>query len=82
VSILTTAANELVGLLHDRMPVILAPADFARWLDPAYQNADGLAALLRPCPAGDLTAEPVSPLVNSPKNDGPELLTSPPAYRP
>jgi putative SOS response-associated peptidase YedK len=73
-SIITTTANELVAPLHDRMPVILAPADFDRWLDPEYQRVDGLTPLLVPYPAEALEAVAVSPLVNSPKNDGPECL--------
>jgi putative SOS response-associated peptidase YedK len=71
--IVTTAANELVKPLHDRMPVILGPDEFARWLDPAAP-AEDLLALLRPCPAEVLEAMPVGTAVNSPKNDGPECL--------
>jgi putative SOS response-associated peptidase YedK len=51
--ILTTDANEMVRPIHDRMQVILPPADFAAWLAPASSPAD-LAALLRPYPADDL----------------------------
>jgi hypothetical protein len=68
-TILTTEANELVATLHDRMPVILAPEDRDRWLtdlDPAD--------LMRPYPADLMTMWPVSPEVNSVKNDRPELL--------
>jgi putative SOS response-associated peptidase YedK len=54
------------------MPVMLDPADFDRWLDPAYQDAEGLAPLLRPYPAEAMVAVAVSPLVNSPKNDSPD----------
>jgi putative SOS response-associated peptidase YedK len=73
-TVLTTAANELVAPFHDRMPVILAPADFARWLDPGYDRAEGLKPLLKPYPAEALVAVAVNPLVNSPKNDRPECL--------
>jgi putative SOS response-associated peptidase YedK len=73
-TIITTAANELVAPMHDRMPVILDPADFDRWLDLAYQQVDGLTPLLVPYPAEVMEAVAVSPLVNSPKNDGPECL--------
>jgi putative SOS response-associated peptidase YedK len=72
-AIITTAANDLVKPLHDRMPAILGPDDFARWLDPAAP-AEDLLALLRPCPAEVLEATPVGTAVNSPKNDGPECL--------
>ena len=48
--ILTTAANELVRPVHDRMPVIIAPGDFSAWLDPRTPP-EQLHALLRPYPA-------------------------------
>jgi putative SOS response-associated peptidase YedK len=58
--------------------VILSPADFGEWLDPTSDPAS-LQSILQPLPADELEAAAVSPLVNSPKNDGPELLqpTSP-----
>jgi putative SOS response-associated peptidase YedK len=71
--ILTTDANDTVRPVHDRMPVILSLADFAAWLDPTADPA-GLQAILQPLPADQLEAAAVSPLVNSPKNDGPDLL--------
>ncbi len=73
-SIITTEANGLVAPLHDRMPVLIDPADFDLWLDPACQRAEDLAPLLRPYPAEAMEAVAVSPLVNSPKNDDPECL--------
>jgi putative SOS response-associated peptidase YedK len=73
-AIVTCPANPLVAEIHDRMPVILAEADHARWLDAAA--GDG-RALLRPCPAEWLEAIPVSPRVNSPANDDPEVLAPP-----
>lgn len=72
-AILTCAANELTAQVHDRMPVILAPRDYAAWLDPAASRPD-LEALLAPWPAADMEAWPVSPRVNNPKNDDPSLL--------
>jgi len=69
--IVTCVANALVARLHDRMPVILDAAARERWLDPACANP---GALLVPCPADELEAWPVSRRVNSPRNDGPELL--------
>jgi putative SOS response-associated peptidase YedK len=59
--------------MHDRMPVILPPADFDQWLDATAKPAS-LQQLLRPLPADDLKADAISPLVNSPKNDGSALL--------
>lgn len=72
-TILTTAANPLVAGLHDRMPVILNPRDYAAWLDPAASRPD-LEALLAPYPGELMEAWPVSRRVNSPQNDDPSLL--------
>jgi putative SOS response-associated peptidase YedK len=68
-SILTTAPNALVAPLHDRMPVILAPADYDRWLGEEPDPAD----LIRPY-AGDMAAWPVSPRVNKADNDDAAIL--------
>jgi putative SOS response-associated peptidase YedK len=68
-TILTTAANDLMRPLHDRMPVILDVKDYDRWLDPAAQDPKDLAPLLVPYHGGDLAAYPVSTQVNSPRND-------------
>jgi putative SOS response-associated peptidase YedK len=62
--ILTTAPNELVGAIHNRMPVILDAPDFGQWLDPDEQDAAALAPLLRPFPAERMRAYPVSTWVN------------------
>ncbi len=68
-TILTTAANDLVRPIHDRMPVIVAPPDYARWLDPAVQQSEAVVPLLRPYPAEEMEAYAVSPRVNSPARD-------------
>lgn len=73
-TILTTTTNELVGTLHDRMPVILAPQDYDLWLDPAIQKVERLESLLRPYPSEEMTAYPVSTRVNNPANDSPECV--------
>ena len=73
-AIITTGANELMRGIHDRMPVILDPKDYAAWLDPANAATDELKALLRPCPDEMVAAHPVSTRVNAPKNDEPALL--------
>lgn len=73
-TIITTEANELMQPIHDRMPVILAPADYDRWLDPAVQKPDLLQPLLRPFAADALTATPVSTRVNNPRNEGPKCI--------
>jgi putative SOS response-associated peptidase YedK len=69
--ILTTAANELVRPVHDRMPMILPRQDWEAWLGPAVQEAGALLPLLRPYPADAMRAYPVSLLVNNPRNDRP-----------
>ena len=73
-TILTTTSNEVVGRIHDRMPVILSPTDYDRWLDPSIQEPAVLQTLLRPYPADEMTAYPVSTRVNNPANDSPECV--------
>jgi putative SOS response-associated peptidase YedK len=73
-TIITTTPNELMGSIHDRMPVILPPQAYAKWLSPAEITADEAAALLKPFDAAPMKARPVSTRVNSPQYDGPELL--------
>ncbi len=68
-TLITTAANALLAPIHDRMPVILGPADYDAWLDPDPPSAGALTALLRPYPADQMTAFAVSRLVNDPRND-------------
>ena len=73
-TILTTVANAVLSTIHDRMPVILPRAEYARWLDPALQNTDSLAPLLVPFPAEEMLAFPVSPRVNIPTVDDQECM--------
>jgi putative SOS response-associated peptidase YedK len=73
-TIITTDPNPLVKPVHNRMPVILDPAHYERWLDPALRDAEALGQMLRPCPEDWLTAWPVSPRVNNVKNDDPECI--------
>lgn len=68
VAILTTGAGASTRAIHDRMPVILRPEDFARWLDPAADPA-ALLPLLGPYAPERLAFHPVSPRVNAVKND-------------
>jgi len=68
-TILTTAPNAVLAPIHDRMPVILPPAEYARWLDPGLLDTDSLGPLLVPFPAEDMLALPVSPRVNAPTVD-------------
>ena len=70
-TIITTEPNELLRPVHNRMPVILAPQDYDRWL--ASDPAD-LTTLLRPYPSEQMSYYPVSRYVNSPDNEGPECI--------
>lgn len=72
-TIITTAANALMAPIHDRMPVLLAPADYQPWLDPAT-SPERLQALLRPAAAAFLVAFAVGPRVGNARNEGPELM--------
>ena len=69
-AIITTGANELVREIHDRMPVILAPADYARWLG----EEDDPRNLMRPFPAPLMRMWPISPRVNKPENDDAAII--------
>jgi len=72
-TILTTDANDLMRPVHDRMPVILAPDNYARWLDPAVEPEEA-TALLEPYTGDDLTAYPISTYVNSPSHDDSQCI--------
>jgi putative SOS response-associated peptidase YedK len=72
-AIVTTDANAVVGTLHNRMPVILAPAGVAAWLD-RETPAEVLQGLLVPCPGERLAMHPVSRAVGSVRNDDPTLI--------
>lgn len=73
-TILTTEPNELMRELHDRMPVIIPRDEYGAWLDHQLLDAERLATLLRPCPAGELVAHPVSTRVNNPRFDDPACI--------
>jgi putative SOS response-associated peptidase YedK len=73
-TIITTDANELVGEIHNRMPVILPPEDYELWLDPDFEEKEALTSLLRPHPSEVIEAYPVSRRVNSPSNNAPECI--------
>jgi putative SOS response-associated peptidase YedK len=84
-TIVTTAPNDLLRPLHDRMPVILDRRDFAAWLDPGNRDTARLQSLLAPAPDAGWEAVPVSRAVNSPDYDEPgciEPLLAPPAPGP
>jgi putative SOS response-associated peptidase YedK len=60
--------------IHDRMPVILDPATFDRWLDPANEDTEELRALLRPPPAGTVAHHPVGPRIGNVRNNDATLM--------
>ena len=78
-TVITTGPNELMEKLHDRMPVILAPEDYAEWLgngkDADAKEVDRLQHLIRPFDADLMEAFPVSTKVNSPMHEGASLIT-------
>jgi putative SOS response-associated peptidase YedK len=82
VTVLTTTANASVSEIHDRMPVLLKRADYARWLDPEIDEPEKLRDLLAPCPDEWLVSQLVDSRVNSPSNDDPECLLPPSVYQP
>jgi len=71
-AIITTDANTPMQAIHDRMPVILAPQDYARWLDCRAHAA--VADLLVPCPDDAIRTHAVSTAVNRARTDLPELI--------
>jgi putative SOS response-associated peptidase YedK len=75
-TILTTTANPLVAPLHDRMPVILDPEDYSRWLDSAAQTEE-LQTLLKPYPEEKLITTTVDLRVNSAAVDDAQCLAPP-----
>ena len=70
-TIITTTPNALMAGLHDRMPVIIAPDDYALWLGETGAEPDAARALLRPYPADAMAAWPVDPRVGDWRNDDP-----------
>ena len=72
-TIITTEPNELLAPIHDRMPVVLPESEWARWLDPSYNDVEALQKLLVPAPNDDFELWPIGTLVNKADNDGPDL---------
>jgi putative SOS response-associated peptidase YedK len=73
-TVLTTSAEDSLGHIHDRMPLMLTRDRYDEWLDPTQHDRDDLLALLQPAAPGRLEAFPVSTLVSNVKNNGPELV--------
>ena len=84
-TVITTGPNELMADLHDRMPVILAPEDYAQWLgtgkDADAKEIEQLLHLIRPFEAELMEAYPVSTKVNTPMREGSELIEALPGVR-
>jgi putative SOS response-associated peptidase YedK len=77
-TILTTDPNELMEPVHNRMPVILEPKDYERWLVPETKDRPPVD-LLRPYPAARMRAWPVGDRVGNVRNNDAELLEPVPA---
>jgi putative SOS response-associated peptidase YedK len=72
--IITTSAEDEVGRIHDRMPMVIDPARWGDWLDPANTDAAHVHALLAPAAASGLESYPVGKDVNYVRNNGPGLI--------
>ncbi len=77
-TVLTTEAEDELGHIHDRMPMMVERDRWGPWLDPTASRAE-LRDLLVPAAPGALEAYPVALLVNNVRNNGPELLSPIPA---
>jgi putative SOS response-associated peptidase YedK len=73
-AIITVPANDLVRPFHDRMPAVVLPEDYDRWLDNATPT-DELLGVLAPLPAEMMEAVRVGPAVNEVSNDTPDCIT-------
>jgi len=73
-TVLTTEAEDAVGHIHDRMPLMVDRDKWHAWLDPTVSQKDDLLSLLVPAAPGQLEAYPVSTMVSNVRNNGPELV--------
>jgi putative SOS response-associated peptidase YedK len=71
-AIITTGANGVLTGIHARMPVILDPSGYERWLDPEERDVEALRPLLAPCPDAWLTRSTVGLQVNDARRDTPD----------
>jgi putative SOS response-associated peptidase YedK len=74
-TILTTDANDVVRFIHDRMPVILLPADYGEWLDLDLKDHKKLKSLLRGYPSEKTEIHRANPKVNKPSYDQPDCVS-------
>lgn len=75
-AIITTATGSETEQIPSRLPVILDPADESSWLDPTINDISTLYKIMRPYDFNKLLITRVSDAINSPKANGPELITS------
>jgi putative SOS response-associated peptidase YedK len=75
-TIITTTPNDALTDLHDRMPVVIEPDAWDRWLGPAPEDPSELLALLQPNETVELDVYAVSRAVNDVRRDGPELIAA------
>ena len=73
-TIITTTPNEVCAPIHDRMPVILAPESYGRWLGEEPADPVHLLKMLKPFPADRVTAFPIGPRIGNVKNDDAALI--------
>src|SRR5438105_4104407 len=73
-AIITTAPNEVIRPIHNRMPAILDPTVESIWTDPQLTDPPAVLSCLRPFPAEQLITFPVSRLVSDRRNEGPRLI--------
>jgi putative SOS response-associated peptidase YedK len=73
-AVITTAAEDSLGRIHDRMPMLVVPERYDDWLDATTTDAEDLRSLLVPAAPGRLEAYPVSREVNNVANNGPLLV--------
>jgi putative SOS response-associated peptidase YedK len=73
-TVITTDAEDDLGRIHDRVPLMLTPDRYDAWLDPENHDHEALLGLLQPATPGLLEAYPVSTLVSNVANNGPELV--------
>jgi putative SOS response-associated peptidase YedK len=75
-TVLTCGPIAVMAELHDRMPVILAEADWAKWLSEEPASEEELLALLKPCPDEAFKIWPVGKAVGNVKHNGPQLIAA------
>ena len=73
-TLITTAANDLMSLVHDRMPVLIPRDRWDDWLNPNYDNIDALSDIFTAANDSILKMHAVSAKVNDVRNNAPDLL--------